>query len=112
MKVLILTLISAIALTACGDAQQDIDNTSNLGGGADIVQSVEVVPDNTVTPVSAKVETTDEVSVIAPIIEAPFKVRDTAPSPLEPICSRDNTPLIDLGNYLIDNCGNKYGKTQ
>jgi hypothetical protein len=51
--------------------------------------------------VSARYLETVEPTILTPVTATP-----------EPVCTRDNTPLIDMGNYLVDNCSNKYGKMQ
>jgi hypothetical protein len=40
----------------------------------------------------------------------PNRIPVTEPNPT-PACIRDNTPLVYIAPFWVDNCGNKYGQT-
>jgi hypothetical protein len=119
MRALIVLALS-ITLTACGGGEtHKVEVTS---------ASTEAVSTHTV-PSNERTVTEPVVEVTAPITaptEASTAVcpQSTDCNPLEPlpirnvaihvtddrVCQRDNNHLVDMGNYLVDNCGNKYGK--
>ena len=109
MKALLIILFT-LALVACSDAT---DNTPS----AATVQSVEPVelPASThYTPTIEPVQICAQSNSCPPNPEPLPTGRLPSvdnPNP-EPVCLRDNAPLVDMGNYLMDNCGNEYGKTQ
>jgi hypothetical protein len=123
MKYLLLTLVCTLALTACGDCVDNAPEALTLEGVTPVELPVlspvpptvigsTVVP-ATVTPEPEPVQVCPESNTCSPSPAPlpPNRVPSVVtPSP-EPVCIRDSSPLVDMGNYLIDNCGNKYGKT-
>jgi hypothetical protein len=114
MKTLI-TIILATLLAACGDCPPDA-----------VIAPPEVVtvavPEPIVTPpVSAPVSK----PVVPEPIQACPQSTGCQPSPAQlppnripvvepnptPACVRDNTPLVYIAPFWVDNCGNKYGQT-
>jgi hypothetical protein len=122
MKFLLLTLVCTLALGACGDCVDTVSDALTLEGVTPVELPVltaqppaaEPITPVPVTPNPEPVQVCPQSAACSPS-PAPLPPNRTppvvTPNP-EPVCIRDNTPLVDMGNYLIDNCGNKYGKTQ
>jgi hypothetical protein len=130
MKTLIVLALS-ITLTACGGGETDkveVNSTSTETVSTHTA-SLSYASSGHQAPSNERTVTEPAVEVTAPITaptEASTVVcaQSTDCKPLESppvrnvathvtddkVCQRDNNPLVDMGNYLVDNCGNKYGK--
>jgi len=121
MKTLI-TIILAALLAACGDCPPDA-----------VIAPPEVVTVAAPEPIVTTPVAAPQPPVIAPVaqpvtpepIQACPQSTGCLPSPaqlppnripvVEPnptsACVRDNTPLVYIAPFWVDNCGNKYGQT-
>jgi hypothetical protein len=130
MKTLLVLALS-IALAACGGGETpnaeitsaSTETVSTHTASLSYASSGRQAPSNERTVTEPTVEIT--ASITAPIeVSTIICPQSTDCKPLEPlpvrnvatyvtddsVCKRDNNPLVDMGNYLVDNCGNKYGK--
>ena len=112
MKALIILGLS-VALTACGSGDYTESNTSKqLTASNDVVQVQMPATDNRLN-VSVIVEEPLVIVDTVVVPDVPMINRPIKPNNNEPfICTVDNNSLTDLGDYLVDNCGNKYGKVK
>jgi hypothetical protein len=119
MKTLLVLALS-IALAACGGGETpnaEITSASTETVSTHTTHSDERTVTESTAEVTAPITApNNDTTVVCPQSTdckplEPLPVRNVATYVTDDsVCKRDNNPLVDMGNYLVDNCGNKYGK--